>query len=258
MAAVAATTMSPSGFARIIPARLAETKEVEAFPYFAATFTAPLAMDDDLFEGEQPLSADISSPEEDAKRLASVDQIIHDKLQQAEREAQEIARLAYEEGFAAGETEGRTFGESQYRSYMQRLDAHFQELSQAATLLGLATEEEVIALALVFGEYLASQQIELANQAIRPLLEAVLEAHPFNAPDSSDHAALVIFLNPKDLEQLGDAYIGYPGIALREDLELSRGSLRVEAAEGVLEATLERRRERLLEAIQRGREKGAV
>jgi flagellar biosynthesis/type III secretory pathway protein FliH len=250
--------MSPSGFARIIPARVAETKEVEAFPYFAATFTAPLTLDDGMFEGDQPLSAEINSPEEDAKRLASVDQIIFDKLQQAERDANDIARQAYEEGFAGGETEGRTFGESQYGSYMQRLDTHFKELSQSATLLGLATEEEIIALALVFGEYLASQQIELSNQAIRPLLESVLESHPFNAPDSSEHAALVIFLNSKDLEQLGDAYIGYPGIALREDLELSRGSLRIEAAEGVLEATLERRRERLLQAIHRCREKGAV
>lgn len=250
--------MSPSGFARIIPASVAETKEVEAFPYFAATFTAPLAMDDGMFEGDQPLSADISSPEEDARRLASVDQIIYDKLQLAEREANDIAHRAYEEGFAAGETEGRTFGESQYRSYMQRLEAHFQELSRSSTLLGLATEEEVIALALVFGEYLASQQIELSNQAIRPLLAAVLESHPFNAPESADNAALVIFLNPKDLEQLGDTYIGYPGIALREDAELSRGSLRIEAAEGVLEATLERRRERLLQAIHRCREKGVV
>jgi flagellar biosynthesis/type III secretory pathway protein FliH len=235
---------------------MAETQEVEAFPYFAATFTAPLALDDTA--GDESLSSEISSAEEDVRRLASVDQIIFDKLQQAEREAHDIARRAYEEGFASGETEGRTFGESQYRSYMQRLDGHFQELSQSATLLGLATEEEIIALALTFGEYLASQQIDQAQQAIRPLLASVLETHPFNAPEASDNAALVIFLNAKDLEQLGDAYVGYPGIALREDLELSRGSLRIEAAEGVLEATLERRRERLLTAIHRCREKGAV
>jgi flagellar assembly protein FliH len=249
--------MSPSGFARIIPAHVAETKDVEAFPYFAATFNAPLVADDGSLEGEQSLSSEISSPEEDARRLASVDQIIYQKLQEAEREAQDIARRAYEEGFAAGEAEGRTFGESQYRSYIQRLEGHFQELSQSATLLRLATEEEVIALALSFGEYLAAQQIEHSQRAIRPLLESVLESHPFNAPEAADNAALVVYLNPKDLEQLGDAYVGYPGIALREDPELSRGSLRLEAAEGVLEATLERRQARLLEAIHRCREKGA-
>jgi flagellar biosynthesis/type III secretory pathway protein FliH len=248
--------MSPSVSTRIIPAHIAETKEVEAFPYFAATFTAPLAVDDGSMEGDQPLSAEISSPEEDAKRLASVDQIIYDKLQQADREAHDIARRAYEEGFEAGEVEGRTFGESQYRSYIQRLETHLSELAQAAALLSQATEEELIALALSFGEYLAAQQIDQAQQTIRPLLNSVLESHPFNAPDTADNAALTIFLNPKDLEQLGDAYIGMPGIALREDLELSRGSLRIEAEEGVLEATLERRRDRLMQAIHRAREKG--
>lgn len=246
--------MSPSGFARIIPARVAETKEVEAFPYLAASFTSPLPLEEDSADGDQPVSAEITTPEENARRLASVDQIIYDKLQQAERQAQDIARKAYEEGFEAGEVEGRAFGESQYRSYIQRLETALTDLSQSAALLGQATEEEVISLALAFGDYLAAQQIEQSPQAIRPLLESVLENHPFNAPDSA--AALVVFLNPKDLEQLGDTYVGYQGVTLREDPELSRGSLRLEAAEGVLEATLERRKERLLATIHRCREKG--
>lgn len=247
--------MSPNGFTRIIPASLADTKDIEAFPYFAATFTAPLAVDNGSMEGEESLAADITTPEEDARRLASAEQAIYDRLQQAEHEAHDIARRAYEEGFSAGETEGRAYGESQYRSYMQRLEGHFQELSRSATLLSQATEEEVIALALAFGEYLAAQQIDQSAQTIRPLLESVLQSHPFNAPDSADNAALVIFLNPKDLEQLGDAYVGVSGIALREDPDLSRGSLRVETEEGVLEATVERRRDRLLQAVHRAREK---
>ena len=184
--------MSPSGFARIIPARVAETKEVEAFPYLAASFTSPLPLEEDSADGDQPVSAEITTPEENARRLASVDQIIYDKLQQAERQAQDIARKAYEEGFEAGEAEGRAFGESQYRSYIQRLETALTDLSQSAALLGQATEEEVISLALALGEYLAAQQIEQSPQAIRPLLESVLENHPFNAPDSA--AALVVFL----------------------------------------------------------------
>ena len=63
-------------------------------------------------------------------------------------------------------------------------------------------------------------------------------------------------LTNADLEQLVDTYIGKPGIALKEDPELSRGSLRLESPEGVLEATLERRRARLLELLHQLREKG--
>lgn len=243
---------------RIIPANLAEGRQIEAFPYFAATFNVPLSSEEDSGD-EKPMAADLSSPEEDAQRLASVDQIIHEKLQMAEQQAHEIARHAYEEGFASGETEGRTFGESQFKVYAQRLDTHLAELSRTGSLLGQASKDEVLALALTIGEYLAGQQIEQSRSAIRPLLESVLESHPFPTPETGakDAAALEVYLNPKDLEQLGDSYLGYPGIRLVEDPELSRGSLRVSSPEGVLEATLERRRERLMEVLHRFREEEA-
>ncbi len=240
---------------RVIPARLAESRQIEAFPYFAATFTIPLSEESE--EGdEKPLASDLSSPEEDVQRLASVDQVIHEKLQMAEQQAQEIARRAYEEGFASGEVEGRSFGESQFKIYAQRLDSHLAELSQMGSLLGQAAKDEVLALALTIGEYLAGQQIEQSQEGIRPLLDSVLESHPFPTPETGEKgtAALEVFLNPRDLEQLGDHYLGHPGIRLVEDAELSRGSLRVASPEGVLEATLERRRERLMEVLHRFRE----
>lgn len=250
--------MSPNSD-RIIPASLAEGRQIEAFPYFAATFNVPVSSDEGFDDDEKPTAADLSSPEEDAQRLASVDQVIHEKLQMAEQQAHEIARHAYEEGFASGEIEGRTFGESQFKVYAQRLDTHLAELSRIGSLLGQASKDEVLALALTIGEYLAGQQIEQSRNAIRPLLESVLESHPFPTPETGakDVAALEVYLNPKDLEQLGDSYVGYPGIRLVEDAELSRGSLRVSSPEGVLEATLERRRERLMEVLHRFREEEA-
>jgi flagellar assembly protein FliH len=248
--------MSPDSD-RIIPANLAIGRQIESFPYFAATFTLPLPTQDENGD-ERPLASDLSSPEEDVQRLASVDQIIHEKLQMAEQQAHEIARHAYEEGFASGEAEGRIFGESQFKVYTQRLDSHLAELSKTGSLLGQAAKDEVLALALTIGEYLAGRQIELSRDAIRPLLDSVLESHPFPTAETGakDSAALEIFLNPKDLEQLGDHFIGYPGIRLLEDADLSRGSLRVVSPEGVLEATLERRRDRLMEVLHRFREEG--
>jgi len=46
-------------------------------------------------------------------------------------------------------------------------------------------------------------------------------------------------------------------VLLREDAELSRGSLRIEAAAGVLDASLERRQARCAELIERFREQEA-
>ncbi|MDP2877724.1 MAG: FliH/SctL family protein [Holophaga sp.] len=249
--------MSPE-FERIIPAHRAELREVESFPYFAATYSIPAPDETDDPEDDSPVAANLSSPAEDAQRLASVDQIIHEKLQIAEQQGHEIARHAYEEGFASGEVEGRSFGESQFKVYLGRLDAHLVELSQMGALLSQASKDEVIALALVIGEYLAGQQIQQSAETIRPLLDSVLESHPFPTPQVSgrDTAALEIFMSPKDLQQLRAESREYPGIRLLEDENLSRGSLRMVSPEGVLEATLERRRERLMEVLHRFREEG--
>lgn len=243
--------MSPE---RIIPAEEAARKQIESFPYFAATYVAvdPLAE----AESDEPIGDRLSTPEEDARRLASVDQQIFEKLQAAEREAQEIARRAYEEGFAAGEEEGRAFGESQYTVYLQRLDADLAELARVASLVEKAAQDELLALALSMAEYLAAQQLDRSAASIQPLLEAILSEHPFPSSDPGNPAAefMVARLNPRDLEALGDRYGAYPGLRLVSDEELSRGSLRLETAEGVLEATLERRRERLMDLLHRFKE----
>lgn len=243
--------MSPE--ARVIPADEAEAHAWEAFPYFAASYAPALEESEAGTSEDSPISAKLSTPEEDAQRLASVDQQIYEKLQEAERDAQDIARKAYEEGFASGEAEGRAFGESQYRVFFQRMETYLEELSAATQLVKQASQDEMLALTLTFSEYLAAQQLERSPASILTLLEAILVAHPVPA-SVEGRAVATVFLNPKDLEQLGDRFVGNPGISLQEDTALSRGSLRFETAEGVLDATLERRRERLLELVQRFRE----
>lgn len=241
---------------RVIPARKVDYDAIESFPYFPAEFAPPLPPVDG--EGDDaPMAAGFSTPEEDARRLASVDQVIYEKLQQAERDAQDVARRAYEEGYQAGEAEGRTFGESQYVGQLQRLDGALRELSGSLSLCAHAAQDEILALALAMAEHLAGREIEQGIQTIRPLLEAVLAGHPF--PDSPEdpqgRSGITVALNPKDLEELGEASAAHPGVALRADESLSRGSLRLESGGGVLDASVERRRERLLELIRTTREK---
>lgn len=233
---------------RIIPAEDVQRVRLEAFPYAIPVLPPPPEP-----ETDQPVAEALHVDEDPEVRVAQVDRLIYEKLQQAELEAQTLARTAFEEGFAAGEREGREFGEAQYRVYLQRLDSHLQELSRAAALVGKAAEDELLGLTLAMAEYLAAQQLDQGHQAIRPLLESILNAHPFPAADPGRPGAevVVVYLHPRDLEDLGDRFIGYPGLRLAEDGELSRGSLRMEAMDGVLEATLERRRERLLEQIHR-------
>ena len=239
---------------RIIRAHRVGHRSVEAFPYTAAQYS--LSMDEDDGDDDS-LGSSLSTPEEDARRLASVDQIIFEKLQEADRVAQETARQGYEEGFASGEAEGRAFGESQYKAHLQRLDGHLEELSQSLALNEKAAKDEVLALALALGEYLAGQIIESGARTIRPLLDAILESRPFPgaSSDGPEATVMTVHLNPKDLEELGAASQLHPGITLREDPDLSRGGLRLEAAIGVLDASLECRKLKAMELIQTFREK---
>ena len=66
----------------------------------------------------------------------------------------------------------------------------------------------------------------------------------------------MVHLHPRDLESLGMDPRAHPGVALVEDPDLSQGSLRIETAEGVLDASLEQRTALLRDLVQRFRELG--
>ena len=243
---------------RVIPARRVDDRRIESFPY-SSTRANPLPDEED--DSDAPLGSALTTPEEDARRLASVDQVIFEKLQQAERDALDTARRGYEEGFAAGETEGRQFGESQYRAHIQRLDGQLKEMAHVISLGEQAAHDEIIALALAMARHLAGREIEQGSATLGPLLAAILEAHPFPgelpAAEGGPADAMTVFMHPKDLEALGPLAGPTSGVALKEDAELTRGSLRIEAATGVLDASLEHREARLLDLIQRFREQAA-
>jgi flagellar assembly protein FliH len=241
---------------RIIPSDLARDKAVEAFPYFPVD--PSLILEGSGSGDDDSIGSKLSTPEEEALRLASVDHVIHTRMQEAERHAQDVARQAYEEGFASGEAEGRAFGESLYRSHIQRLDEHFAHLDRLGARFEQAVRDEILALALAMGEYLAGQRLNSPGSSMEELLQQILLTHPLRraAASAEKGAALTVHMNPLDLDLAGDRFSGYVGIRFFADPELSRGSIRVESEEGVLEATLEQRRERLLELLHRQREGG--
>ena len=241
--------MSRKGFIRSEDIRDAH---LEAFPYFPVDATLTHGGRDD---GASSVASELG---DEGAPSVSLEQRLVDRLQEAERQAQEIARHAYEEGFASGEAEGRTFGESQYKGYIRRLEEQLEELSHVTLALREAMNEQLVALALAVGEHLAIQQIERSPAAVKALLEGVLGELPFPLPHGGHDGdqPLQVFMNPLDLEHLGDRFIGRTGLSLLSDTTLSRGSLRIEAPQGILNGTLERRRDRLMQLIARMREGG--
>jgi flagellar assembly protein FliH len=231
----------------IIRAEDLHDTSLEAYPYFPVD---ALLTQGGIDDGEDSVASDL---DDDEAADVPVEQRIVARLQKAEEQAQDIARRAYEEGFASGEAEGRAFGESQYKAYMLRLEEHLAELASTAQLLTRALDEELVALALAVGEHLAIQQIEQSPLAVRTLMERVLEELPFPLPRGrrGGEMPMQVFLNPADLEHLGDHFVGHAGLAILADAGLSRGSLRIEAPQGIFNGTLERRKEALMQLIQK-------
>lgn len=245
---------------RFIPAEEAKKHELEAYPYFAVDPNP--SMESLLTEAEvtdeTPLASAITTPEEEARRLESMDHQIQLRMERTEREAIVTQQLAYEEGFQSGEAEGRAFGEAQYRVYIQRLEEELQRLNDIARQFERALHDEVAALALAVGEHLAAREIHQPTTSIQDLIERVLEHHHFALPHTTREreGALVIHLNPTDLGLLGDRMVGAVGIRLMEDANIARGGLRVNSRDGILDATVERRRDLLMELIAKLEEEG--
>jgi hypothetical protein len=149
----------------------------------------------------------------------------------------------------------------QFKVNLDRLDASLAALSDAVSLHRSVTDDEALALATVMAEYLAGQHIESTAYTAGPLLRSILEAHPFPLPDSAapGEPVVTIYMNPKDL---GQAKAGiakeHPGVRLLPDAGLSRGGMRLETADAVIDSTFERRRERLLRLIRRLKEEGRI
>lgn len=248
--------MSPE---RIIPAAAARNRDLEAYPYFAVDPNPSLESLLAETVSEEPVASEISTPEEESRRLVSAEYQIQERKQQVEREAMEIQRRAFEEGFQSGEAEGRTFGESQYLVYIQRLEEKLLQLDGIARQFERALHDEVAALALAVGEHLAAQEIHQPRSSIQVLIEKVLEHHHFALPHSrrEGEGALVIHINPTDLELLGDRMVGVLGVRFTEDPTIDRGGVRVSSRDGILDATMERRRDLLMELIAKLEEEGS-
>ncbi len=85
-------------------------------------------------------------------------------------------------------SEGRKFGEGQYLAHLQRWRGTCGSSPAPWPCNQAAARDEILALALAMGEYLAGREIRDGARRMGPVLEAVLAAHPFPGPQEDGHA----------------------------------------------------------------------
>jgi flagellar assembly protein FliH len=159
--------------------------------------------------------------------------------------AAQLERLhqqAHEEGYAAGHHEGSA-----------RAAAEAERLQQIAAALGEAAQqfdqhiaEDLLALGLAISRQVLRQAIKLRPELILAVVNEVLGSLPLA------HQRARLVLHPEDAalvrHSLGERF-SHAGWEIVDNADMTRGGCLLEAAECEIDATLERRWQRVVEAI---------
>jgi flagellar assembly protein FliH len=167
----------------------------------------------------------------------------HDLTQQlATGQLEHIRQQAQQEGYAAGYREGNDRAVAETLQLQEVTSALSQELQQ----FDQRVADELLALALVVSKQVMRQALKLHPELILEVVNEVLGKLPL-----SHHRARLI-LHPQDAvlvrKNLGER-LNQSNWEIIESAALTRGGCRLEAPECEIDATLERRWQRVVEAI---------
>ena len=160
----------------------------------------------------------------------------------ASEQADRLRRQAQAEGFAAGHKQGR----EQATDELQRLQGVVQALTEEARRFDQSMAEELLALALALCKQIMREAIKVRPETILAVVNEVL------GPSSLSGQRAHLILHPLDAalvrEILGER-LAQSGCQIIENAQISRGGCRLEAQEREIDATLERRWQRVVSAM---------
>lgn len=159
--------------------------------------------------------------------------------------ASQLERLhqqAHEEGYAAGRREGS----AKVAAETQRLQQIVAALTEEAQRIDQRIAEDLLGLALTISKQVLRQALEAQPELILAVIHEVLGQMPLS------HQRARLLLHPEDATlvqlALGDR-LKQAGWEIVHNTETRRGGCRLESAECEVDATLERRWQRVVEAI---------
>ncbi len=167
--------------------------------------------------------------------------------------AADIERMhneAYEAGHAAGldagHAEGREAGLAEAREEASRLAALGDNLALQLQQLDQSVAEELLAVAVEIASQVVRQSLRIQPDLILPVVREAVAALPLH------HGHPALYLNPADAmlvrTHLGEQ-LTHNGWRIIEDAGITAGGCRIESGASEVDATLETRWRRVLEAI---------
>lgn len=167
--------------------------------------------------------------------------------------AEDIERIheeARSSGYQAGLAEGRAAGEQQAReiaeSQAQLFLALVENLKKSIAELEQTVADQLLALAIEIARQVTRSTVNVRPETLVPVIREAIGALPLH------HAHIVVRLNPEDIEgvrkEIGEQF-SQIGAQLLEDHTISPGGCMLQAGASEIDASLETRWKRVLEAI---------
>lgn len=192
----------------------------------------------------QPAQAGDLAPE-DIDPQAKAEEI----LAAARAEAEEIKRLAYQEGLAQGLEDAVARIEAECARIRQQAAAIIRQAEEVRRETLSALEEEVVKLAQAIAEKVVMQELAANPELVVNIAREALAL-------LRDRRTVVLFAHPEDARLLREkqgelATILPEGATLRiiEDPEMQRGGILADSGEGLVDARLDARWRAVLEAL---------
>ncbi len=157
-------------------------------------------------------------------------------------EIEAIQREAWEEGYRAGHAEGLAAGQAEVQALAERWQALLDGLAEPLSRQEGELEAALVELALALARQLLRQELKTHPKAILPIVREALSALPPRAGEA------VVRLHPEDAALVRASLLpSNPSWRIEEDETMTRGGCLVLTLQSRVDATLERRIERLME-----------
>lgn len=196
-----------------------------------------------------PVPPAASSPSPDAGMDPGIPSEMPLALPTAEQ-IESIHEQARNEGFQAGYDEGRQAAEAEIKKEIQResrrisdLLTHFRE---SVAALDQVVAEQTLDLALEVASLVVGSTVKAQPELLIPIIREALQALPVN------HSALGIHVHPGDLDLLREhvaELAAQANFQLIPDSSVTPGGCLIKAGQSEIDAQLETRWKRVLEAI---------
>lgn len=205
-------------------------------------------------------SSEASLPSEDSRGegeknpLDELEELVRQRLLEAERRAEELEREAYQKGYEQGQKDGYAFGASGIEKVRERLDTVATSLEQLPQQVLHEYRHWLIEAALTLSRHLLTAAVCINPAVLESLIDHILEHM-----DRSQTITIVLHPNDRDLLQkhgvlerwLSPPPQGQSPLRVTVDPSIQRGGCRVESALQDIDALVETRLENLREVLFR-------